>query len=84
MAAPDLALLFVYAFVVIYFLRRFARFGKLPSLGIALLPMGWVLLALAPGIQQPIMITAKWVGVLFGVLLIVSVTHTDRIEQEKR
>lgn len=83
MAPADVALLVVYAFVVIYFLRRFFRFRKWPSLGIALLPTGWVLLALSSGIQVANLTTAKWVGVILGVLLIVSVTHADSTEKPR-
>lgn len=81
MEAPDIALLVVYAYVVIYFLRRFVRFGKLPSLGIAVLPAGWVLLALAREISMSTMLAMKWVGVFFGVMLVASVWHTDRVEK---
>ena len=80
MESADVALLCVYAFVVVYFLRRFMRFRKLPSLGIALLPTGWVLLALSSGIPSDDLRAMKWLGVALGVLLIASVTHADRTE----
>lgn len=78
MEAADVAILVVYAFVVGYFLRRFWRFRKPPSLGIALLPIGWVLLALHHRIMRDELLALKWGGVLLGVALIVSVTHADR------
>jgi hypothetical protein len=79
--AADVALLLVYAFVVVYFLRRFVRYRKLPSLGIALLPTGWVLLALSSGISGDWLRTMKWLGVLLGVGLMASVTHADKLEK---
>lgn len=83
MAPADVALMIVYAFVVIYFLRRFFRYRKWPSLGIALLPTGWVLLALSSGIQPDDLTTMKWCGVVLGVALIASVTHADSTERRR-
>lgn len=83
MALADLALLVVYLCVVVYFLQRFSRFRKPPSLGIALLPTGWLILALAHDLNRPIMVTLKWVGVLIGVALLASVIYADRSEKRR-
>lgn len=80
MELADVALLLVYAAVVGYFLRRFFLKRKMPSLFIALLPMGWVLLALQSQTIAPLMSSMKWIGVLLGALLMASVLHTDRTE----
>lgn len=78
MASADIAVILVYAFVSLYFLSRFLVYRKWPSLGIALMPMGWITLALASQIQPPALEGVKWTGVGLGVALIVSVLLADR------
>lgn len=80
MAPADTALVAVYAFIALYFLRRFIRYRKWPSLGIALMPMGWIALALQGRMLAPALDGVKWIGVGLGVALIVSVTMADRGE----
>ncbi len=81
MAPADVALLVVYAFVVVYFIKRFAKHGRWPSLGIAMLPSGWIILALGNQLGVWWISAAKWCGVILGLLLMLSVNHADRTEK---
>lgn len=77
-AAADLALLLVYGGVVVYFLRRFVVFRRWPSLGVALLPCGWIVVAVA-GVRT--FAAVKWAGVAAGLLLLGLVLEADRSER---
>lgn len=76
MAPADLALLFVYGAVIIYFVGRWVRFRVAASLGVALLPMGWIVLALHA--FAPVESAVKWAGVGAGLALLVLVLQADR------
>ncbi len=81
MKVVDVALLVIYLFVFVYFMKRLVRFRKWPSLFIALLPMGWVVLALEDSMQDDLQRTitvVKWTGFAMGFLLMMAVTHADR------
>lgn len=74
----DVLLLIVYSAVAIYFVGRYARFRKLPSLGIALLPAGWILIGIRGMTGGPIPVTIKLLGAAAGILLLASVLMADR------
>lgn len=79
MPHADAALLLTYGAVAIYFVNRFVRFRRWPSLGVASLPLGWVLLALEHDVAswlEPL----KWIGVGAGLLLLALVLNADRTE----
>ncbi len=79
MQIADVALLITYAAVTSYFLRRFYLKRKPPSLYIALLPMGWVVLAIHRH-DEAWLPLVKWCGVALGLLLMLAVFKTDRAE----
>lgn len=78
MSPADFALLVVYGGVVVYFLRRFVVYRRWPSLGVALLPCGWIVVAVA-GVQT--FAAVKWAGVGAGLLLLGLVLDADRSER---
>lgn len=79
-AAADVCLLLVYGAVIGFFLLRWVRFRRTPSLGVAMLPAGWVLVALWDlGILSPHpMGLWRWMGVAFGVWLLASAFRAER------
>ena len=74
MSPADVGLLLVYGGVVAYFASRFLRFRMWPSLGVALLPSGWIVVALLREPPEPL----KWCGIALGAALLVLVLHADR------
>ncbi|MCC6178799.1 MAG: hypothetical protein WAZ94_15315 [Phycisphaerales bacterium] len=76
----DVAILLVYGGVMAYFVSRFARFWRWPSLGVAMLPIGWVLLALEEHAAERVVDATKWAGVGAGLLLLFMVLAADRSE----
>lgn len=81
----DVFLLMTYGAVIFFFLWRFFRRRRLPSLFIALLPLGWVLVALWDlRIMEPHPTGAfRWAGVMIGALLLWAVVKSEwRQERE--
>ena len=76
MSPADVGLLFVYGAVVAYFVSRYLRHRVAASLGVALLPSGWIALAL--GLQTSVLEQVKWAGVGAGIVLLVLVLQADR------
>ena len=81
MAPIDVAILIVYSAIFFFFLRRFVLRLKPQSLGVALLPSGWVVLALDDVFKARTLGAVKWFGILAGTLLFASLI---RIELEGR
>lgn len=77
-ATADVLLLVVYSAVTIYFVTRFIRFRKPQSLGVALLPAGWILIGLRGLTGGSIPIVIKLLGAAAGILLLASVLMADR------
>lgn len=78
MGAADLCLLLVYGAVVAYFVGRFVQYRVKASLGVALLPSGWFLVALHVQAPAHALAVMKWCGVSAGVVLLALVLHADR------
>lgn len=85
MESVDVALIIVYGFVAAYFLRRFVLFRKWPSVAIAFLPLGWVVLA----VEDPLEVRfhgwlslIKMLGLCLGFLLILTVVQADTSEKK--
>jgi hypothetical protein len=81
----DVFLLLVYGAVIFFFLWRFFRRRRLPSLFVALMPTGWVLVALFDlRIMEPHPTAVfRWGGVVVGTLLLWSVVKSEwRQERE--
>ncbi len=85
--AADVGLLVVYGAVGFFFLVRFAHLRKAPSLLLAVtIPLGWLLVAmwdldiLQPMPSAPI----RWIGVIFGILLLQSVVTWRREADEPK
>lgn len=78
--SADVLLLLVYGGIVFFFLFRFLQHRKLPSLGIALLPMGWIVISAHQlGILDERASNAGcWVGLVFGVFLAASLFDIER------
>lgn len=80
-AVADVGLLLVYGGVILFFVLRYVRFRKAPSIGVALLPLGWIFLAL---INLQILSgtdgLVSWCGVVIGCFLLVSVLRAEREE----
>lgn len=81
MSPADVGLLLVYGAVVAYFVSRFLRHRVAASLGVALLPSGWIALAL--GLQTSALEGVKWVGIGAGVALLVLVLQADRGDKQR-
>lgn len=83
-AAGSIAILLVYGAVFWLFVWRFVRRRRAPSLAIAFVTTGWVVLALARLrlIAAEVVDDVIWIGALFGVGLLVLVTRADRVDQE--
>jgi hypothetical protein len=79
----DCALLAVHGPVVGFFLWRYALKRRLASIGVALLPTGWLLLAVEGlGVARHAdTLLARWLGVAFGVFLLTSVVREELRER---
>lgn len=78
MEAADVALLLTFGAVVSYFLNRLFRLRRLPSLGVALLPTGWILVALEGAMAERAVGAVKWTGVALGLFVLGLVLSADR------
>jgi hypothetical protein len=81
--AADVALLVVYGGVAAFFIYRFVRHRRMASVGVALLPMGWIVVALydlnliADGSSF-----VRWCGVAVGLLVLTSVFRAEQVDPE--
>lgn len=71
-------LLAVYAGTVLYFLRRFLQRRRWASLGVAMLPLGWVVVAIEGTLHMRAAMEVKLVGAALGLLLLWLVLSADR------
>lgn len=83
--AGSIALLLVYGGVFFFFVYRFVRFRKPPSLTIAFVSTGWVVLAclrlgLIAGANLGLLC---WIGVAFGAALLTLVIRADQVDQRE-
>lgn len=83
--AASVCLLLVYGGVITFFLLRWVRFRKPPSLGVAMLPTGWILVALWDlGILYPHPAGVfRWCGVVAGVWLLWSAFRAERVTERQ-
>jgi hypothetical protein len=81
----DVALLVVYGAVSSFFCWRYLApdGGRVASLGIALMPSGWFVVACWDlGVWHPHPLgLVRWAGVAFGVFLLTSVMRNERAAQ---
>lgn len=82
--AASVGLLLVYGAVVLFFLYRFARHRRPPSVGVALLPGGWITLALwrLALITSAVLELIAWCGVVAGAVLLHLVVVAERVDPD--
>jgi hypothetical protein len=81
--AADFFLVGVYSCVGFFFIVRWVRFRKWPSLYLAIsAPLAWTIVALWDlGYMQPLPnAPLRWVGVVVGLLMLVSVIRWERVD----
>jgi hypothetical protein len=78
--------LLIYGAVIFFFLYRYAVHRQLASVGIALLPIGWIALALwrLQLFSDGSLALIAWAGVLIGAFLLTVVVRTDRNDPARR
>lgn len=82
----DLALVAVYVPVMLFFAYRWRVHRQPASLGIAVLPFGWLFVALWDlGVLPPLpWAPIRWVGVGSGILLLLASLSTERRDPRGR
>jgi hypothetical protein len=78
MTISEASLLVVHGGVVSYFLQRFVRYRRWASIGVALLPLGWICVVAQKGLGPMGEELMRWFGVVLGAFLLVMVITTDR------
>ena len=70
--AADVALLLIYGSVCFFFILRFALHRRPPSIGIALLPLGWIAISVhrLDLIDDDALTIFSWLGVGAGAFLL--------------
>lgn len=80
--AADCALLVVYGAVAAFFFSRYLRHHRLPSIGVALLSLGWILFAATDlGLFDTAL--ERWVGVPTGIFLLSTAWWLDTKDRRK-